>query len=87
MGLGSVKDYGLDEARERARLARLQIKDGVDPLVVRKKQVAANKLAACNIKTFAECVAGYSTTPNRRNNKPRRSMACSPWCGDSGDIL
>jgi integrase len=89
MGLGSVKDYGLEEARERARLARQQIKDGVDPLVVRRKQVAANKLAACNIKTFKECVTGYYAAQSAQWTLKRRKAFTAlfatyvyPECGN-----
>ena len=32
MGLGALHTVGLDEARERARLARLQLLDGIDPI-------------------------------------------------------
>jgi integrase len=32
MGLGSVKDFTLKEARERARLARQKVADGIDPI-------------------------------------------------------
>jgi hypothetical protein len=32
MGLGSLKDYGLAEARERARQCRLLLNDGIDPI-------------------------------------------------------
>jgi len=35
MGLGSVNDRTLHQARERARWARLQLADGVDPLSVK----------------------------------------------------
>jgi hypothetical protein len=32
MGLGTVADFSLDEARERARKARQLLADGIDPL-------------------------------------------------------
>src|SRR5262245_35769179 len=32
MGLGPCADFSLEEARERARLARQLLKDGIDPL-------------------------------------------------------
>jgi integrase len=35
MGLGSVNDFSLAEARERARLARQQLADGIDPIEAR----------------------------------------------------
>jgi len=51
MGLGSTKLVGLADARERARLARLKLLDGVDPLDERRTQRA--KLES--VPTFAEC--------------------------------
>lgn len=35
MGLGSLNDFSLAEARERARLARQQLADGIDPIEAR----------------------------------------------------
>jgi Arm domain-containing DNA-binding protein len=37
MGLGATHTRGLGEAREKARILRLQILDGIDPLVDKKK--------------------------------------------------
>jgi integrase len=38
MGLGSLKDFTLKEARERARVARQKIADGIDPIEARLAQ-------------------------------------------------
>jgi integrase len=59
MGLGSVATYTLDEARELARKARQQIKEGIDPLTARQARIAAERLAANRTKTFKECAEGY----------------------------
>src|SRR6516225_910963 len=59
MGLGSAATYNLDEARELARKARQQIKEGIDPLLARQAQLAELKLAATKKKTFKECAVGY----------------------------
>jgi integrase len=59
MGLGPVATYNLDEARELARKARQQIKQGIDPLLARKARLAEEKLAANKNKTFKECAQGY----------------------------
>ena len=40
MGLGSVDDFSLKEARERAHKARQLVADGIDPIEVRKAQRA-----------------------------------------------
>ena len=54
MGLGSASTYTLDEARELARKAKQQIREGIDPLAARQARVAAEKLSANNHKTFRE---------------------------------
>ena len=46
MGLGSAATYNLDEARELARKARQQIKEGIDPLLARQAKLAELKLLA-----------------------------------------
>jgi integrase len=63
MGLGSVDDFTLEEARERARCARQLLKDGIDPIDARRderaKQLAdAAKAAAKNV-TFKDCTEQY----------------------------
>jgi integrase len=55
MGLGSVKLLSLPEARERARLARLELLDGRDPLEARRAQHAEQAKAEAATKTFKEC--------------------------------
>ena len=59
MGLGPLHTFDLAEARELARKARQQIKDGVDPLDVRKAAKQAEKLQAAKTKTFKECADDY----------------------------
>ena len=63
MGLGSLSAFTLAEARERARLARQLLADGVDPLVHRNEERArrateAATAAARNV-TFAEAAQRY----------------------------
>jgi hypothetical protein len=55
MGLGSIDIYQLDEARELARKARQQIKEGLDPLEQRRVTMQAAKLVAAKDKTFRQC--------------------------------
>jgi hypothetical protein len=45
MGLGPLHSVTLDEARERARLARQQLLDGIDPIAARHTVQAAQRLA------------------------------------------
>src|SRR5262249_29604361 len=54
MGLGSVKDFTLKEARDRARAARQKLADGIDPLEAKlAERDLARKEQAENI-TFKE---------------------------------
>jgi integrase len=59
MGLGSIKDFTLDQARERAREQRQLLARNIDPLTAKRDDKAAAKLAANNHKTLKECVDGY----------------------------
>jgi integrase len=59
MGLGSAATYTLDEARELARKARQQIKEGIDPLLARQAKLTELKLAANKKKTLRQCAEGY----------------------------
>jgi integrase len=59
MGLGSAFDFNLDEARERARKARQQLHDGVDPLTARRAEKAARALEAAKSMTFKQCAEAY----------------------------
>jgi hypothetical protein len=60
MGLGSAATYTLNEARELARKARQEIREGIDPLGARQDRLAAARLAANRTKTFRQCAEGYS---------------------------
>jgi integrase len=63
MGLGPVADFTLDEARERARVARQLLRDGIDPLDARKaeriKREATEAAAAAANISFKECAEQY----------------------------
>jgi integrase len=59
MGLGSARDFSLQEARERAKKARQQLADKVDPLEARKAQRAAQALEVAKAMTFKECATAY----------------------------
>jgi integrase len=54
MGLGSLSDFTLKEARERARAARQLLADGIDPLADREAKQAAAKLAEARKITFRQ---------------------------------
>jgi integrase len=59
MGLGSIKDVSLAEARESAATARKHVKDGRDPITQRQASRAAAALAAAKAMTFDQCRDAY----------------------------
>jgi integrase len=59
MGLGSVNEFTLDEARERAREYRKLIKDGIDPIEHHRAEVAQNLAAKAAVMTFDQAAAAY----------------------------
>jgi integrase len=61
MGLGPCADFTLAEARERARLARQQLRDGIDPLAQVHEARAKLAQAAAKVITFAQAADGYYT--------------------------
>jgi hypothetical protein len=69
MGIGSVDDFTLAEARDRARKARQQVADGIDPIDARQAARDARRLAAASRVTFKECGERYITAfaPTWRN--------------------
>ena len=71
MGLGSVDTFSLKEARERARLARQQLADGVDPIEARNERKAAARAEDSKRVTFADAAALYikAHAPGWRNAK------------------
>lgn len=71
MGLGSFDDVTLAEARAKARAARKQLADGIDPIDERNQALARRKAEAAARTTFAEAAASYieAHTPTWRNQK------------------
>jgi integrase len=63
MGLGPVHTFSLDEARERAKQARQQLIDGIDPIDAREAAKVASKAASKAAKeravTFAKAAQDY----------------------------
>jgi len=55
MGLGSLPDVGLAEARETAAECRKQVKRGIDPIAARRRRPAAPTFTAC----AARCVRAH----------------------------
>jgi integrase len=59
MGLGSVDTFTLAEARERARLQRQLLADGIDPIEARKRQEMSAALAKAQEVAFQDCAKEY----------------------------
>ena len=59
LGLGSLNDFDLEAARERARLARQQIADGLDPIAMKKEAREAKKQAIAEAVIFEDACQRY----------------------------
>jgi integrase len=59
MGLGSLRDVSLADAREKAASAHRQVKDGLDPIEQRLALRAAAVLAKAKAMTFDQCRDAY----------------------------
>jgi integrase len=79
MGLGPLRDFTLDEARERARKARQLLRDGIDPLDAKKAERDAQALDAAKRLTFEEAARQYFDQHERKwsNEKHRRQFLSS----------
>jgi len=73
MGLGPLHTFDLAEARERARKARQQLHDGIDPLDAREADRAAKALEAARTITFEKAALAYFDAHERswKNAKHR----------------
>jgi integrase len=79
MGLGALADFSLKEARARARAARQQLAEGVDPLEAKKAAKAAKALAASKAITFKDAATKYFNQHEKkwRNQKARDQFLSS----------
>lgn len=59
MGLGSIFDRTLAEARERAKEFRQLLDDGIDPIAQRQAERQRNMLVTAQRRTFEECAIEY----------------------------
>jgi hypothetical protein len=75
MGLGSVANWSLAEARARAKEARQLLDDGIDPLQHRLVAIAASAAAASMQKTFDAVAAEYIATHKVEWSSPRHLAA------------
>ena len=59
MGLGPLHTFTLDEAREMARKARQGLREGKDPIEVRKAEQRVRQLQEARTRTFKLCADDY----------------------------
>src|SRR6476660_8334617 len=78
LGLGPLHTVTLKDARERARAARLQLLDGIDPIDARRAERAKAKLGM----TFREAAEAYNRLHEQkwRNAKHRKQFLASLAC-------
>jgi integrase len=76
MGLGSFADFGLKEARARAKAARQLLADNIDPLEQKKADKAARALASAKAISFGDAARQYfdSNEKKWRNKKHREQF-------------
>jgi integrase len=61
MGLGSVSNLSLEQARERAAELRKQLATGIDPLSAKQQKEAERKAERASAMTFQQCAEAYIT--------------------------
>jgi len=59
MGLGGFADVSLASAREKARAARGEVQQGIDPVAKRKQARSDRRARAATQKTFKQCAVAY----------------------------
>jgi len=74
MGLGPLHTVSLKQARERARRAREQLLDGIDPLDARQEARQAQALAAAKRLTFEEAAEKYYKQHEAKWKNPKHSF-------------
>jgi integrase len=77
MGLGGFPDVTLAQAREKARQARAEVDQGVDPILQRKTLKSALAAQQATDKTFAQAATAYidAHSDSWRNPKHRGQWA------------
>lgn len=73
MGLGGYPEIGLKAAREASRLAREDIRKGINPIEKRKAEKLAKLATTATVKTFKELAGDYirAQETSWRNDKHR----------------
>jgi integrase len=90
MGLGSISDLSLAQARLVSKRHRDEVRDGIDPIQARKRSRLNNIQAAAGLKTFDECSkslieakqSGWKNTKHRQQWENTLSQYASPILGN-----
>jgi len=90
MGLGSLQDFTLAEARQRHRVLRQQVSDGIDPLTARRQRNAERVAEAAKAMTFRDCFeaclasheGGWKNAEHRRQWRTSIEQDVLPILGD-----
>jgi integrase len=77
MGVGPARLVSLKDARERAKAARLQLLDGVDPLDAKRVAKAAHALEAARALTFEQAALAYFDQHQRKWGRKSRDQFLS----------
>jgi integrase len=78
MGLGSAREFGLKEARGRARAARQMLADGIDPLEAKRSKATAQALERAKSMSFqAAAMAYFDSHQNKWARKSREQFSSS----------
>ena len=87
-GLGPLHAFNLDEARTRARQARQQLADGIDPLDARKTERARQAIASAKSTTFEQAAQQYFNFHERKwTNAKYRAQFLSSLCDYAFPVL
>jgi integrase len=86
MGLGAFPDVGLADARERARLERLRLSEGLDPLEERGRQRAEQRRAQASTMLFRDAAKAVIADRGGLSAESQRQWqasvdACDPVLG------
>lgn len=88
MGLGPVADVTLEEAREKARVARGQLREGIDPLTAKREARAANLAAQKKTMTFSAAAdAWFEAHSSRWKNDRFRKQVIKSITDYAGETL
>ena len=79
LGLGSLADFTLKEARDRARAARQLLADNIDPLDKKREQKAAKAVASIKQITFRQAAEAFIDQHQQgwKNGKHREQWSSS----------